>query len=280
MQLILGLLTLLIFLRPAVAAESQEAFVEISNPESLFWGHNLAQTSETLPSRECSVGLQILACGLSNEYSLGLSPFIFQQYGLPNIYLRWNPERIGPYSFQISQIGDGVYRPKAYQMSKTMLWLTGRWLNEANVRGYSNLIFGYYWIDKIPFSLRRPQPSPKNLQVTWDSLVSSRLSGPYWLNTEFGILGMNETYPHFHFGGSLAYRGENFSIHFGLSFTFTPMSLYAVNAVDAWKDEVRIRQSFEEDVAWVPFSDGYSWTNEYQGYDFGSHPEIALQYQF
>lgn len=256
------------------------------NPEDVWFGHNVSQTTIVLPQGHCSAGFQVVACGVTDQMSVATSPFIWANYILPNVYARINPGGPnGSFAFQLAQIGDGVDRRSygSYNMSTTYAWATYRWVNTSNSSFYSSFIAGYYWSDEIPFSLRRPQPQMTPWQFSFMNLGSVRIGGPFFLNGEFGLLGMNESIPHLHMGSSLAYRSGNFSFHVGLSFTSTFNALWSDKKTDYWQVAKRSAsyQKYSQDL--YPGTMDFSETpmkgadlND----DFGAHPELSFQLYF
>lgn len=255
-------------------------------PEEVWFGHNVSQTTFVLPRGNCSAGLQVVACGVTDQISVATSPFIWANYILPNAYLRLNPGGPnGSYSFQLAQIGDGVHRHSygSYDMSTTYGWATRRWFHSSQASLYTSLIGAYYWSDEIPFSLRRPQPEVSPWQFSITNLASVRLLGPVFLNGEFGILGMNEYYPHLHFGASVAYRSGNLSAHLGISVTSTWSAIWSENKNDYWMKNRRQQASnrFSSDVYGTDFLESPSRTlGADLANDLGTHPEFSLQLYF
>lgn len=256
------------------------------DPEDVWFGHNVSQTTVVLPRGNCSAGLQVVACGVTDQISVATSPFIWANYLLPNAYLRLNPGGPGgAFALQLAQIGDGVRRQDygSYDMSTTYGWATYRWVHNSGASLYTSLIGGYYWSDEIPFSLRRPQPEVTPWQVSITNLASVRLAGPVFLNSELGILGINEYYPHLHFGASVAYRSGDFSAHLGISVTSTWSALWSENKNDYWMKARRQKTSrrLSDDLYGSDFSQFPSRSIDLDlANDLGTHPEFSLQLYF
>jgi hypothetical protein len=134
-----------------------------------------------------------------------------------------------------------------------------------------NFQVAYYWNDKKPFSLRRPQVRKTPYQVNLTSLHESHLVGPYHIQIETGLLGLDGTHPALHAGMAGSYRGKNWAFQIGATATGALMGwLDYTDRYDVHSQAVfRSRAGFDRN-----FSD------DELARDFSVHPEMFVQYSF
>lgn len=292
---VLSILTLLI----AIISPSVHAFTS-ADPESkvVYAGQNVTQTAFVYPKSRCTFGTQLAGCGLTDQLTLVTSPWLLVQYNMANANLRYqlSSDSILSRAVQIGYFdtyANGKSLPSETNPSDPNYdpdycrWLTtdecyigyemqAAWIYFAQSEKIStaynfhwNLSAAYYWNDKKPFSLRRPQNGDSRLQLNLMTLHEFHMTGPWYLQAELGLLGFTRKYPPFHSGAALSYRAKRFLGQFGFS---------ATGAMDAWF--ARDRRDFHAEALYYPEGLHRRYSDAELRADFSIHPEIVLQYFF
>jgi hypothetical protein len=174
-------------------------------PYALPFGHDTSSTSYTLHSKECTIGLQTLACGISNYFSLGTSPWLFTDYNMLNMLGRLRL-RTSDKSQDSIQIGYFKTFPTVnhpvqgdYQMDLTWLYFIRTVFLTPDANIHLNAQAMYFRDDTRPFSLRRPWIDRKPMQLNATALTELHVLGGWYLNAELGILGLIQSNPEYLF---------------------------------------------------------------------------------
>jgi hypothetical protein len=252
-----------------VAAETRESQV-------VPFGHNLSSTSYLLKDGHCTLGLQVGGCGIGDEFTVGTSPWLFRDYNMLNLFLRF---RVGKASLaqqdalQISYFK--TYRePNApyyeYDMEAAWLAYVRTFFLTESYTAHFNLQGMYYWNDKRPFSMRRPWMEKSLLQINLSVLNELHLIYGWFVNAEFGIIGVVQREPHFHLGMTIEYRFTRWLLHVGFSQTGTTHSY----------GSPLTRHDYQQTLNSTSNGFHQDYDPSQVVYDYSIHPEFALQYYF
>ncbi len=241
-----------------------------SDPLVMPIGHDLDMTGSTLKSGHCTVGIQFAGCGLSDQFTLGTSPWLLTDYNSYNLFGRYslNETSIHRQAFQMAYIKSYFLPedPRNHIYKMELIWI--HFIHSAFVAPHYTAHFNvsgmYFWNETAPFSLRRPSFYKDPYQLNFGVLNEINLTGGLYLNAEVAILDAVKKYFHLHLGMSLEYRTEHWLTHFGLSQSQTFNSF---------------QSAYKRDNQEV-FS-GYGLIDEeLVKSDYSIHPEITIQYYF
>lgn len=256
-------------------------FIIFSSPllraSTFFQGHNLSQTAYVLDHHSCSVGLQFVACGISETLTIGTSPWLLSEYEMNNLHLKKRIDvnktlQLSYFKTYNERTNDylGYRVPENYKMEAW--WLAGIYSFPFNEHYtlHANLNLQYYDDQTMPFSLKRPSTENSPWQVTVSTLHETNLAGPIFLMGEIGFLMPMHSQPYLHAGASLQYRRNNFESHLGFSMTSTMAALKSTTGRHDCQQAIRRKyESYkmrQEDICYA--------------LDFSIHPEFSAQYQF
>lgn len=271
---------------------------QATDSKVVYSGLNVTQTANVYPVKRCTIGTQLLGCGITNELTLATSPWLDIQYNMYNANLRYQLSERENLSraLQLSYFktydthrklpdgaspNDASYDPYfCYYLSSegcfTGYDMDAAWLYFAQSEKISpqftfhwNVQAAYYWNDRKPFSLRRPQIGTSPWQFNLMTAYEFHMTGPWFLQTELGILGVTRKYPPFHTSATVSYRARNIAIQVGFS---------ATGALQAWLN--RDREDYHS--AALSTNEGLKreFTEDELKKDFSIHPELFLQYFF
>ena len=249
------------------AAKKPDEFAGKKRP--VLFGHLLSQTTETMVDGQCTVGFVEAGCGTSTGINIVTSPFLYLNYNMNNIILRWSPTSgiENDYAIQYAYFKTFDEKNHTYQMEAHSFWLMKRFNFTENYNLYLGFNHMQFIDDTAPFSLRREPFNGQMGQSTVFSLNELLITPKVSFFVEFAILGLNFVYPNFHFGTSMAYRSsEHVLWQFGLS--ATGLIAYAANATYNTQ-----YQSYKNQKAYFTFDDTYMMA-------VSVHPEINWQYFF
>lgn len=265
----------------------------------VYSGHNVTQTAWVYPKGRCTFGTQLAGCGLTEKLTLATSPWLSYSYNMINANVRYQlsardtlakavqlgyfrtyktGRKLPAEADPNSPIYDSYYCYYAWNKSCfTGYEMDAAWLYFAQSERVSstynlhwNVSVAYYWNDKKPFSLRRPQKGDSPWQVNLMTLHEFHMSGPWYLQGELGILGVQRKYPPFHSGASLSYRTKRWLAQFGFS---------ATGSLDSWL--ARNRRDYHSEALEYPNGlDEFEYSDYAMRTDFSIHPELLIQYFF
>ncbi len=241
-----------VFAQNNFTATEQYDFSELETGSDEFGsysiGHNLSTNGRTLKKGQTSIGTLYLAHGLTEEWSIGLSPFVLHSFEMFNLMTRIGLPISKTQRFSIDLAyfktfgGRQVRNPSGYcyQNPQTLevvcpetIGYTGFVMEAANAKltfsqqvlsGYrlnSTLSYFYFWDDRSPFSFRMDPANPDPFTLNLTTLHEFRIMDSLFLNYEVGLWGMNYQYPYFHTGLSLGMQTFKWLISFGLSTTYS-----------------------------------------------------------
>lgn len=236
--------------------ETADSVSAIQNFGSRSIGHIVSPSSTMLKKNEIAIGTLFLGYGLTPQWMVGFSPFVYETYKMNNFESRWawdlnSQERIifgveyfktfGPTSHVDSQwieycsnaplLGgndcDRGNHPYGFHSFKMEAWdgkLTySRMISDAYRLGLTTSIY-YYLDDSRPFSLRMDPGNQDRFAANLTSLHEFRLNKNYFFNLEGGFWGMNYQYPYLHLGATVNVQttSKAFLAGIGISSTFSP----------------------------------------------------------
>jgi hypothetical protein len=262
---------------PDVKVETTGAYSSgDSDSRYITLGHNVTQTANSLPAGRCTFGTTIAACGLGTDLTVGTSPWLWGGYNMYNLYTRWqfshpaNVEKaVQAAYFKTYSIGDriGPSSPDGYDMESLWLYYIQSHKVSKEYTFHWNLQGAYYWNDRKPFSIRRPQVNKNPFQFNAMTLHEVHLIGNFVMQGEIGILGVTESWPALHSGVTFGYHGHSWAFQFGAS---------ATGPIGAWFDTTRYDNHAL--ALKTPQGSHQDFTDEQMSRDFSIHPEIALQW--
>lgn len=260
----IGRIAFFLFFVPAVHAQTAPLF-----------GHNLTATSYVFGPRQCTVGIQVVGCGLSESFSIGFIPWLVLDYDMGSALFRkvLSADDESRWAYQLAYFQTSERRNPVefehYDMKSVWNYLIYSKRTSSNTWVHFNQHINYYFRDTAPFSLRRPSTTRSPLQLTTSMLLEVSLGNGYFMHGEIGALDWARAPIHFHAGASIGYRGLSWAWHGGFSHT-APLQ--------GWFSPLRndygaaLRAEF----------DGYSSPIDPRraAYDSSMHPEFSVQYFF
>lgn len=187
--------------------------------QPISFGHNLAASNETLSRGHWTAGTYFLGTGITDNLTVGLSPWIYFSYNMDNVLIRCKHPFLNNVSMS-HQFGYFKSNPdlgSRYIQESTSYWLT--WgLADDNYKFLMTMNYMYFRNEVQPFSLRREPFNNQAHQLTLSSLNQFSFSENTILQFELGLLGMNYKYPYLHVGASwLHHFKPNWSLQVGAS---------------------------------------------------------------
>jgi hypothetical protein len=243
------------------------------------FGHNLTATSYTLKRHECTVGVQVTGCGISDRLTVGMSTWMTFDYKIGNIGARYRlseDPKGNAWAIQASyfktylKVPDREFLKRPYEMEAWWFMII-RTLNLApHYKLHLNLHTNYYIDDEMPFSLRRPIPDRNNGQINLSSLHELELINRWFILTELGLMDIGQVQKYAHAGASIGRSGQSYHWHVGYSMSATLKSLSSPTKRNDYQQELR------ETTA------GYhqQMSRDKSRRDYGLHPEFSLQIFF
>lgn len=244
------------------------------------FGHNLTATSDVLAKGQCTIGLQLTSCGLSDHLTIGLSTWMLFDYKIAGVgarYLISEDSEGRRFAVQASYFKNTrsipahrTYSKRPYEMEA--LWLA--WIYTVPMTPYyrvhMNVDTNYYKDDEMPFSLRRPIPGRNQGQLNLSTLHEIELVKNWFMQTEIGFLDLVQSQQYVHAGFSLGQTTANYHWHMGYSMSATVQALATATKRNDYQQELR------ETTA------GYHqhMSRDKARRDYGLHPEFALQFFF
>ena len=202
-------------------------------------GHNSSPTTYVLSKDGVVLGGTLIAYGLTDNISIGFSPWMYQSYNFDNLLIRLghrlNSEFTlgfqGMYLKSYIQQEDHSYLG-GYQMEslRSHLILTQEWNDYLAI--HHNINYEYFYDETVPHSLRREPLNNDPYQVGISSLFEFTVGESSLMNFEIGTLGLNYYYPQIIIGGSYGYKTKSAYAQFGISTTGTTMSYFSSTRID------------------------------------------------
>lgn len=216
-------------------------------------------TGNVLPKNDIAVGTLFVGYGVTDQWTIGTSPFALLTYKMHNWGSRYaidlsEDDRIivaveyfktygkeNERSRQWREIceSDTLYGEEYYenycrgtqypygfsdfQMEAWAYKLNYSLQMASDYRLNVNGSYYYYLDDERPFSLRMDPQNDDKYAVNLTTLHEFRINQKTYFNLEAGFWGMNYTYPYFHFGTSVGFQPSKASLlSAGVSATWSP----------------------------------------------------------
>lgn len=230
-----GFVFVLALLFPLLATAEGDGFASKSV------GHNLSSNNHLLDPHQVSLGTLYCGVGVTENWSVGTSPFAITSFGMINGLSRWawnisETERLGFEASYYKTFRDKTEREKQLDSCSacTMNGFTSfemeAWVSKFtysrnflnNYRFSWTQSIYYYVNDERPFSLRMDPQNDNRYAFNSTTLNEFQLSKNTFLNLEAGFWGMNYTYPYVHLGASFDFQSDNLLFGIGASTTISP----------------------------------------------------------
>lgn len=239
--------------------------------ELFMLGHLLTPAVSTLKQNMWGIGTTALAYGVNDYLTVATSPWLIGYYNLTNVVVRYrNPlDENRFWGLQLGYFKDNPSFGKTYKMEAYGAWALYRFRVSSAYRIVTSLNYFYFKDSTIPFSLKRWDLSSLNNPSQWtlSTLHEVGITRTLRVFMEFGVLGVNYSSPNYHFGTSLAYRGEDWYLQLGLSATG-----YISNVTKSAYNQI-FTQTASNPNAVMDFDTVYRNS-------VAVHPEVQFQYQF
>jgi len=189
---------------------------------NFFVGHSLSQTSYTLPKGKWMVGTFALGYGISNNITLGTSPWLLTLYNMPNVLLRTKKEisTSSAIGLHIGYMKTAEYLRNEYEMELLYGNLIYSFVVNKNIRTHFQANLMNFISESRPFSIRVSRPtltSQISLSNISEVAVYKKGSHEFGFGAEVGYLGVNESRPYMHGGFSIYRKTKNLFLQAGLS---------------------------------------------------------------
>ncbi len=255
--------------------------------ETRSLGHLLSRNDYMMDESKCMLGLEFSGCKVGSSTLVGISPFLYTGYELNNIYIRHRLKTDESTTHTIDfGVVDNIHKKdpnsddyivaseyEAYDMQAFMFnYITTFYLSNKSRLSFNNSLF-YYTNYHKPFSLRRPDPSLKKLQLNSSLLFETPFTDSLTMCSELGFLQFNGDFPRIQAGASLDFHRSKFLFKLGFSVTST-LSGFFVSKIRP------NRGDYQQEL--LQTKEGYyqKLDREKIKYDFALHPEINIQYEF
>lgn len=186
--------------------------------ETMLFGHNLTPTPYTLKKGDATAGNYALAYGLTDDWLIGTSPWIWLGYGMAMAETRYR--FVNQSGFEVTAEGmvfDSLPGSR-YDQSSTFLRLTGaRHFNDYYTLHLSTG-HQYFWNAAVPYSLN-PWPGLQDYIPSVSMLNEIRFLNHYGIFAEVGVIGLNYPVPERHVGLSAFFKNEWLLFQVGMSET-------------------------------------------------------------
>lgn len=236
---------------------TKSGFTMSDRKKSILFGHNLTPTSYSLGRGVATLGNFAAGIGVTDRLIFATSPWMLNSYNMYSGFLRyrgdWSENR--RWALQGAHFKTGHFYPDIYQMEASSAWFVASQDITPFYTVNLSLNYMYFFDETIPFSLRREPYNDQPYQYSVSSLQEVRLPHGFGICGEMGILGLNYTYPQFHFGASMNHRSRNFLVQLGYSNTATIAGIKGLYT----QDQANIGRGKTKQI------------------DYSLHPEIHIQ---
>jgi hypothetical protein len=196
---------------PSVEARSETAVITSSEPagirKSILLGHNLTPTTETLYRGTVTAGWYALAVGVTDNLTIGTSPWLASLYNMPNLDARITFDGanfIDLWTVEGAFFKTYAYGNNDYRQESTLLRLTGSHRFNSTYTLYVSGAHQYYFDDTAPFSLRLdPGSVDTRSHLSVSTLHKLRLTENFGFFLEAGLAGLNYAARYSHLGASV-----------------------------------------------------------------------------
>lgn len=214
---------------------------------AINWGHLVTGTTEVLSKGQSTVGTVMLGHGISDNFTLGISPMAYYSYDFYSLISRYKLYSKGDWQsgFDFWYFKSVPEQEDSSPFSQESIFLKLNGQYKLNEKVKINMSYGYqkFYNEDSPYSLR-PDPLGKERVFAikgddpywyeqkleaFDSEVRSSethsisvmptyyFNDQYYLNIEVGVLGLFYWIPLTHLGASINSQTKNWDISLGLS---------------------------------------------------------------
>lgn len=273
----------------AQVVESPVAPVTIKAPDLILAnntfqnGHNLSATSDLLAPGRCAIGIDIIACGITDSLMIGASPWMYIDY---NMYAgavralldedaegnRWGLQVNYFKTFkERAKVDEELSKANYYQMEAVWVMFIRSLNYDPHYRLHINFHANYYMDERMPFSLRRPFVNKTPYQFNFTLLHEVDLVRGWFLFGEMGLLDFARNPIHIHSGVSIGRTAETWGFHLGFSMSSTGRALFGATTREDYQQNLlsTSAQGYDQEL------DRANVEN-----DFSLHPEFSLFYKF
>jgi hypothetical protein len=254
----------------------QFCFADETSSKNLFFnGHNLSITSYVLAEKRCAVGLDLVACGLPGDFSIGSSTWMWTDYGMFSLALRKRFELDYLTAYQMTYFetkgSEESFNDSGYKMQALWNQFVKTFDFEDHYKMHLNLHVNYYFDETLPFSLRRPSFSTSPWQFNLTTLHELHMTGSLYMIGEAGFLDVGRSPQHIHGGASVGVITDRYSVRFGFSMS---------GSVDAYFSPTG-RKDYQQRLRGVgDYNKKEALDSSSINYDYGIHPEFSAFYVF
>lgn len=240
--------------------------------KQIRYGHNLSPTTETLKQGQLAVGFAAVSLGVTDNLTLGTSPWIAWDYNMINFAVRWkhkldhrNVVGLQTHYFNTYNENERRFERTIYSMHAISQFFTYSY----RLAEQANLIFNinpmYFFDEEVPFSLRRSGGTNDSYQINSTALLQTKILPWFTTNIELGVLGANYTYPQMITGLSgTFFIGQSFLLQLGFNITAVPRAMFGSQGVDSNSTVRSFGTLFKQDLQ----------------IDRSAHPEVQTEYFF
>lgn len=189
---------------------------------NFFVGHSLTQTSYTLPKGKWMVGTFALGYGISNNITLGTSPWLLIFYNMPNLLLRTKKEisSSSAVGLHVGYMKTAEYLRNEYSMELLYGNLIYSFVVNKRLRTHFQANLMNFMAEERPFSIRVGQPTLEtqiSLSNVSEIVLYKKKNHEFGMGLEAGYLGVNESRPYLHGGLSIYRKTKDLFLQIGLS---------------------------------------------------------------
>jgi hypothetical protein len=208
-------------------AEPKKQSSSIFTKSNFFLGHSLSQTAYTLPKGSSMVGSFAVGFGVTDNITLGTSPWLLTLYNMPNLVVR-TKQSLGTSTalgLHVGYMKTEEYLLNRYKMEAFYSNLILSHVFSSNLRSHFQINAMFFRNDELPFSIR-VDGAENPLQISASvvnelSLIKSGNS-EFGIGIEGGVIGVNENLPYLHGGLSVYKKIDNAFVQLGVSLSATP----------------------------------------------------------
>ena len=238
------------------------------------FGHNMTPNSYTLNQGDCVVGFYIAGCGVTDNFMIGTSPWLYLNYNSNTIAGRYafnlnKHHRIGLQSLYIKS-HENYTGFSGYIMETVRSNLTLTTYESNLLTTHLALTYEHFFDETRAHSLRRNPLNDQPYQISVTHLTEFSINDRYSIQGEWGMHGVNYHYPQLWTGFSFLFKSKNSVVQLGASMNGTATSYFSSSKQDTQGDFIDNKGTtfYGEDGKFLARR------------DFAIHPEIQWQYFF
>ena len=201
-------------------------------------GHLVSSNATTLNKGDKTFGTLYTGYGVSDSWTLVVSPFVYLLYDMASVMTRHGfdlsaTERLAFEATYFKSLNpqNEVYLEEeastktgytTFKMEATSLKLTYAKLLTPYYRASLTASYFYYFDEDRPFSLRMDPQNNDPFALSLTSLHEFRVANNFFISAELGAWGLNYHSPYYHAGLSINMQRKHIYLGIGASTTFNP----------------------------------------------------------